>query len=36
LSIGLEHPEDLIVDIDNALKSALEVCNQQEEIAEQV
>ncbi len=36
LSIGLEHPEDLIVDIDNALKSALEVCKQQEEIAEQV
>jgi len=36
LSIGLEHPEDLIADIDNALKAAWEVSMQLEKTVKQV
>ena len=35
LSIGLEHPEDLIADIDNALKAAWEVSTQLEKTVKQ-
>ena len=36
LSIGLEHPEDLIADIDNALKAAWDISKQHEARLEQV